>query len=426
MTYDIAGNASFSEHTSPSLSFSSSPAVKPRSLRRTPAAAPVYASARAAVEATQPVLPVYAYNYSEITKAAYQFKSLFPGHTLYAVKVNPDKAVIRTLWQAGVWRFDVASLEEIQIVRKVAPKAVLYYMHPVKSAESIAAAYFDYGVRAFSLDTSEELAKILSATRNAADLQLFVRLQLPTLKSAAIDLSLKFGADAVCAADLLRECRAAADKVGVTFHVGSQCMDPESYAAAIRYTAAVIRDSGVEVDAVDVGGGFPSVYPGMTPPPLSDFMATIMETLKAEGLAEKTLLCEPGRALVANSASLIVRVELRRGNLLYLNDGTYGGLFDAGKSVAFRFPCRLMREGSSALEAFRFAGPTCDSLDMMEGPFMLPADIKTGDYIEIEQMGAYSECMRTGFNGYRAYSKVTIQKDVSSWQQQPQPQQNLV
>ncbi len=370
-----------------------------------------FSNSRALIHALQPVVPTYLMRHVLAERAATEFAQQFNGTTLYAVKVNPSRKVLMGLAKAGVSHFDVASLDEIQLVRRFAPKATLFFMHPVKAREAIAEAYHSYGVRVFAVDCTGELAKIQQQTHNAKDVSYFVRLSLPHKSSAAIDLSQKFGADFDEAVALLQAARPHAAKLGVTFHVGSQCMDPASYTQAISYAASVIKASGVPVEMIDIGGGFAVAYPDMNPPSLGVYMAAIDAAFHDNDLLHLERFAEPGRALVATAGSLVVRVELRKGNLLYLNDGTYGGLFDAGKNIAFRFPCNTIRVAgdlSEQLLPFRFAGPTCDSLDMMEGPFYLPKDIDEGDYIEIGQMGAYSECLRTGFNGYKDYLSFDI------------------
>jgi ornithine decarboxylase len=203
---------------------------------------------------------------------------------------------------------------------------------------------------------------------------------------------------------LLFAARQASDALGICFHVGSQAMSPAAFAAAMERVRDAIVEAAVTVDIVDVGGGFPSVYPGMEPPPLETYFEVIhkaFESLPISYSAE--LWCEPGRALCAEYASLVVRVEKRRGDQLYINDGAYGALFDAAH-LGWRFPVALVREGGSETRpmAFSFYGPTCDDLDHMAGPFMLPADVGAGDYIEIGMLGAYGCAMRTGFNGFGA------------------------
>ena len=194
-----------------------------------------------------------------------------------------------------------------------------------------------------------------------------------------------------------------ADRLGVCFHVGTQTSDAKVYAQAVAYVAEIIRASGVNIDVLDVGGGFPVPYPGQDVATLEDCVGALQDALVEQELDHIPLIAEPGRYLVAQGGAVIARVELRRGNTLYLNDGTYGGLFDAGPVLDTRYPVTGIRpEGRFAreMQEFRFAGPTCDSLDMMKGPFILPADIRTGDWIEIRNLGAYSHSLRTNFNGF--------------------------
>jgi ornithine decarboxylase len=322
---------------------------------------------------------------------------------LYAVKANPSPWVIRALHAAGITAFDVASIAEIELVAAHAPGARLAFMHPVKNRAAITAAYFDHGVRTFVLDTHEELAKILDATGGAKDLNLIVRLAVETM-GAAYALAGKFGVDTHAAPDLLLAARRATQELmGVSFHVGSQCMRPSAYQAAMAQASRALVRAGVFADVVDVGGGFPSIYPGMAPPDLAEYLAAVDRGFSEMMVHETTeLWCEPGRALVAEGASLLTRVELRKGDALYLNDGAYGSLFDAAHSK-WPFPARLVRgdgEASAALRPFHFYGPTCDSIDHMPGPFWLPEDVREGDHVEIGMMGAYGVAMTTRFNGF--------------------------
>jgi ornithine decarboxylase len=338
-----------------------------------------------------------------VAVAARWFQDSFKGRVFYAVKANPSPWVIRELVANGVTSFDVASMPEIEVVRAHAPGATLAFMHPVKSPEAIARAYFDHGVRTFALDSEPELAKILSATGGASDLNLMVRLAVEA-PGAAYALSGKFGASLEDApALLLAARRATEDLMGVSFHVGSQCMRPSAYQAAMAQVSRALVRAGVFADVVDVGGGFPSVYPGMVPPDLSEYMAAIDRGFNEMMVHETTeLWCEPGRALVAESTSLLTRVELRKGESLYLNDGAYGSLFDAAHAK-WPFPVKLVRpqgESAAPLRGFQFYGPTCDSIDVMPGPFRLPDDIADGDHVEIGMLGAYGVAMTTRFNGF--------------------------
>lgn len=371
----------------------------------------------AAVAKERPVQPVTLLRPHAARRAARFFVEKFPGKPMYAVKANPTPDLLEILWDSGITHYDVASIAEVRLLARTLPEATLCFMHPVKAEEAISEAYFDHGVRTFSLDTMEELEKIVRATTSpsgvpAADLNLCVRIRVSSDHSK-LSLASKFGAEPSEMKALLLATRQAADALGICFHVGSQAMTPAAYAEAMERVRAAIVDAAVTVDIVDVGGGFPSTYPGMEPPPLETYFEVIhkaFESLPISYSAE--LWCEPGRALCAEYASLIVRVEKRRGEELYINDGAYGALFDAAH-VGWRFPVKLLREPESETRdmAFSFYGPTCDDLDHMAGPFMLPADIVAGDYIEIGMLGAYGCAMRTGFNGFGSDRKVIAEDE---------------
>lgn len=349
----------------------------------------------------RPVQPVTIVRPHAAARAARFFTEKFPGRTMYAVKANPSPDLLRILYDNGVTTFDVASIAEVRLVARTLPGATLCFMHPVKAEEAIAEAYFTHGVRTFSLDSMEELAKIERATRNAADLTLCVRLRVSS-EHSKLSLASKFGVAPDEAAELLMATRQVADALGICFHVGSQAMTPDAYANAMERVRQAIVGAAVTVDVVDVGGGFPSVYPGMTPPPLERYFETIHRTFESLPVSYSAeLWAEPGRALSAEYSSVVVRVERRRGEELYINDGAYGALFDAAH-IGWRFPVELLREPESTVRDHPFScwGPTCDDMDYMQGPFDLPADVRAGDYFEIGMLGAYGAAMRTAFNGF--------------------------
>ena len=355
----------------------------------------------AAVAALRPQDPLHCLRPQAVTDAARAFVAAFPGDVLYAVKCNAEPTMLRAIAAGGVAHFDCASEGEVRLVRSMFPQAAIHFMHPVKSRAAIRGAWAEHGVRDFVLDADGELTKILEETGGGAgDLGLVVRLALPK-GSAAYDLSGKFGAAPEEAAALLRAARPHAARLGLSFHVGSQCLDPAAWTRALALAAQVIAESCVAVEIVDVGGGFPVAYPGSEPPPLAAFMDAIRAgaALLPPGVR---LWAEPGRALVAGGASVVVQVQARRGDALYVNDGVYGALSDAG-APGFRFPHRLVRPdgaASSVLRDFTLFGPTCDSADVMRGPWSLPADVREGDWIEIGQLGAYGSALRTAFNGF--------------------------
>jgi len=354
------------------------------------------------VSQLKPERPVYCIRKNSIHIASKTFQNKFPGKILYAVKTNPHPLVLKTIVESGITNFDVASIQEIEDIRKIDSKAKCSYMHTVKSRESINEAYFKYGVKSYSLDTKDELIKIIESTNQAKDLELFVRVAVSN-EHAEIDLSKKFGAVGTEASALLRLTKQYAKKIGLSFHVGSQCMHPISYAKGITEIGNIIKRTKILPDYINVGGGFPAIYPDLVPQSLDNYFEEIkkgLENLKLEKLPE--IICEPGRAIVAESGSTIVRVNLRKKQKLYINDGTYGTLFDAG-TPNIVFPARLIKSGkiiSKKLTAFDFYGPTCDSMDYMKGPFLLPNNIKESDYIELGQLGAYGLTFRTQFNGY--------------------------
>jgi ornithine decarboxylase len=350
-----------------------------------------------------PVLPVTLLRPHAARRAARFFVEKFPGKSIYAVKANPSADLLQILWASGITHYDVASIAEVRLVARTLPDATLCFMHPVKAEEAIAEAYFTHGVRTFSLDSQEELDKIVRATRAATDLTLCVRLRVSSDHSK-LSLAAKFGAEPREAAPLLLAARQAADALGICFHVGSQAMSPAAYVQAMTRVRAAIVEAAVTVDVIDVGGGFPSIYPGMEPPPLEAYFRAIHETFESLPVSYSAeLWCEPGRALCAEYASVLVRVERRRGDELYINDGAYGALFDAAH-IGWRFPVELVRTTTSDARnmGFSFYGPTCDDMDHMAGPFLLPADTQAGDYIEIGMLGAYGSAMRTGFNGFNS------------------------
>jgi ornithine decarboxylase len=369
--------------------------------------------AKAVVSALSPDEPVILNRPQAAARAARFFAEKFPGKSMYAVKANPSPELLQILWDAGITHFDVASIAEVRLVRELLPAATLCFMHPVKTRSAIAEAYHSHGVRTFSLDTREELAKIVEATADAAgeaaqDLNLLVRLRVSS-EHSELSLAAKFGVDLADAAPLLQATRQHSDALGICFHVGSQAMTPFAYVQALERVRAAIAEAAVTVDIIDVGGGFPSSYPGMEPPPLEDYFALIHRHFEALPISYSAeLWAEPGRALCAEYSSLVVKVEKRRGDELYINDGAYGALFDAAH-VGWRFPVLALEDDlTQPLAEFAFYGPTCDDADYMKGPFLLPADIQAGDYIEIGMLGAYGAAMKTRFNGFGTAEAVEV------------------
>jgi ornithine decarboxylase len=372
-----------------------------------------YESAEAYLKTHQPDRPVWGTRPHAAGRAARWFLHNFPGEVAYAYKANSSVFLLGALFGAGVRQFDVASIPELEDAATI-PGVGLHFMHPVKSRNAIRRAYHEFGVRCFALDSEDELEKIVAETSRdgvaTKDLQLFVRVAVPA-KNSRIPLERKFGIAGARAARLLVKTRQAADELGIAFHVGSQTTTPDAYTTAFAEVRKLIVKAGVVIDGIDVGGGFPSVYTDSQPAPLAAFMEAIkagMETLPVTEACR--LICEPGRALVAEAESLIVRVDARRGNDLFINDGSYGALFDAAH-LGFVFPARLVSrpaEAAGSLVPFELWGPTCDSIDYMKGPFLLPSGIREGDYIEIGNLGAYGRAIAGGFNGYGKYDEVIL------------------
>lgn len=374
-----------------------------------------FETARDVALTLRPDESVYCFRPEVLKADARQFMSLFPGETAYAVKTNGEPMVLRTLAEAGVGAFDVASPAEFAAVRAVAPDARMLYMHPVKAQSDIRLALEEYGIRVIAVDHEDEIAKLTRVVRaldiDPGTVTVFVRIQ--TKGSAAYELSKKFGAGPANAVELLKRLDRYGFKVGICFHVGSQIEDPDTYERALASADWVRGRAGVPLAALDVGGGFPARY-GHDPnrkapdmPSLEDLMARLRSDIAEWGFDEMPLVAEPGRVIVARAFSLIVRVLLRKGRRLYINDGIWASLSDSwtGKiTLPARFipdPAIRTRNGDAArIRPFRVCGATCDSVDILSRPFWLPETVDTGDWIEIGHIGAYSMALRTRFNGF--------------------------
>lgn len=394
---------------------------------------PVYQDAAHFIAEQRPSNPVHFLRSHVLRGASQWFLRNFPGTVLYAVKANPSPEVIKELWASGIRHFDVASLAEVELVASLCPKARMHFMHPVKSREAIRKSYFNYGVRDYVIDSAQELFKLLEETQGAKDLGIVVRLAVSN-GHAFHSLDGKFGADNHLTVDLLQQARKVAARLGIAFHVGQQTMHSKAYANAMEHVGDVLRTAKVNPDIIDVGGGFPVTFPGLVPPDMHSYMASIKESFDALNLPKKTKLwCEPGRALVQESGSLLVKVELRKENRLYINDGFYGALFDAGYSK-LAYPVRAHRAGVMSGETlshktakFTVFGPTCDSIDVLKTQLVLPANIEEGDYLEFGQTGGYAASLQSGFNGFGADAKPVMLKDMPMvqtpgfWQEDSSP-----
>ena len=367
--------------------------------------------------ALTPGYPVYCVRPRVLEENARRFIELFPGKLLYAVKCNPHPRILRALTRGGVRHFDVASLPEIAAIREIYHDAGVYFMHPVKARAVIKSAYRVYGIRHFVIDHESELDKVVAET-GGEDLVIVVRLKTPPARDTAYHLSSKFGAPPEEAAGLLRAAARRGCKLGLAFHVGSQCQDPTAYRTALSIAGGVIEAAGVALHCLDVGGGFPAFYLNTLAPPLEDYAEQIRLGLRDIALDPGVeVMAEPGRALVASGCSLLVQVQLRKDDRLYINDGIYGSLSEMVQAD-IRLPARLIRlNGRAARErrGFTLYGPTCDSLDVLPGTFQLPADAREGDWIEIDRLGAYSNAMATRFNGFHPETFVEV-FDTPAWE----------
>jgi ornithine decarboxylase len=375
-----------------------------------------FRTAREAALSLRPDEPVYGFRPSVLRADAASFMKSFPGKTAYAVKTNGEPMILEVLADAGVRCFDVASPAEFEAVRAVSADAEMLYMHPVKAQSHIRLALETYRIRALALDHEDEVAKILRIVRAMDippdEITLFVR--LATKGAAAYELSKKFGAAPTHAVELLDRISAIGFRCGLTFHVGSQIEDAETYERALASAAWVRSRTKADLVALDIGGGFPAQY-GVDPkksngppsPSLSALMAQILEDIEEWGLSDLPLVAEPGRVVVARSLSVLVRVLLKKGQRVYINDGVWASLSDSwtGKLLLptrlIPDPARNRRYGSAdKIVPFRICGATCDSVDILSRPFLLPEMVDTGDWIEIGHIGAYSLGLRTRFNGF--------------------------
>ena len=363
------------------------------------------------VRAAQPDVPVWCFRPERVTAAAQWFRDSFSAEPFYAVKANPGVHVLDALWAGGVLSFDCASDTEVELIRTRFPSARIAFLHPVKNRRAIARAYREFGVRIFVTDTMAELNKILEETDYAKDLTIIVRVAV-SCDGAALPLAGKFGASADDAAEILREARRHADELGVSFHVGSQALKPTAWATAMADVSRIIISAGVTVDIVDVGGGFPSIYADGAPPSLEAYASMVEAAFEDMYVLENAeLWCEPGRALCAESESLLCRVELAKDGALYINDGSYGALYDAVHE-RWKFPKRAISGDGRKLhgmQPYTIYGPTCDSTDKFPEDVMLPAGLTEGDYIEFGNLGAYGRAMASRFNGFGEAEVVEVQ-----------------
>ncbi len=344
---------------------------------------------------------------------ARRFQAGFDGLVTYAVKANAAPMVLENLVAAGIGAFDVASPREMELARAADPVARLHYNNPVRSCAEVAAG-IEAGVVSWSVDAMGELDK-LGKPRFAGE-EVAVRLALP-VSGAAYDFGAKFGATPEEAEALLREVALRGFAPAMTFHPGTQCADPKAWAEYIRVCAAVANRAGVRLERLNVGGGFAAHRSGAAPDLEAIFARIAAETRAAFGAGAVKLVCEPGRAMVAESFTLATRVKaIRADGAVFLNDGIYGALSEL-RDIAASDRIRVMtphgHDRAGQGEVRKVFGPTCDSLDCLPGPVMLPRDIAEGDYVLFQGLGAYSLAIATAFNGYGLGEVVTLAEETA-------------
>ena len=361
------------------------------------------------LRAMAPRDPVMFLSPAALQAQAQRFLTGFPGLVTYAVKANPDEAVIVNLAAAGLAGFDVASPEEIRLIRRLVPGAALHYNNPVRARHEIAVGVAE-DVRSWSVDSLSELDKLFAqvprVNGRGERVEITARFKLP-VAGAVYDFGAKFGATEELATGILRRIAAAGYVPSLTFHPGTQCTDPAAWEAYIHAARRIADGAGVTIARLNVGGGFPSHRLRAEMPSLAAIFRLIGR-VTAEAFAEAApeLVCEPGRALVADAMALLAQVKgLRDGAHVFLNDGIYGAMAELPLMGALDRIRAWAPDGTPRIgEPVRriVFGPTCDSVDRLPGEVALPADLAEGDYLLVQGMGAYSVPTNTRFNGFGA------------------------
>ena len=354
--------------------------------------------------------PLFVVDHDELRRNYATFKKHLPRvQAYYAVKANPDPEIVRTLFKEGA-SFDVASLPELRVVcenikdlpAKKRQQWIwdrIIYANPIKANETL--AELDRYNPLVTYDNSEEIQKIRKYAPNAG---LALRLKVANT-GAMVELSSKFGAAPGEAVDLILE----ADRVGLTveglsFHVGSQTTNFENYVQAINLAANIFKeakDRGYKkMNLLDIGGGFPAPYDAAVKP-FRELAKIINRELDRLFPRNVQILAEPGRFMVASagtSISKIIGKAVRDGKLCYyIDDGVYhtfsGVIFDH-----CHYHLKSFKKGPTQICSV--FGPTCDALDVVSMTEELPANLKLGDLLYSENIGAYSQASSTYFNGF--------------------------
>ena len=370
----------------------------------------IWLTAMSHLRTETPTQPVLYFAPSALHATAQRFIDGFDGLVTYAVKANDSKVVLENLVASGISAFDVASPAEMHALRSVSPDVVMHYNNPVRSRDEIAQAV-ELGVRSYSIDAPHEFEK-LRALVDPAGVEVAVRLRL-SVEGAAYHFGAKFGADAEQAVALLRMVKEAGYTPSMTFHPGTQCAAPSAWSTYIETCAEVAKAAGVTLSRLNVGGGF-AANRGVAPDLEAIFEAIHDAVIKAFGENAPALVCEPGRAMVADAFTLATRVKsIREDGAVFLNDGIYGALSEA---PSIGVPDRIVTVTSNgdqhagAVSRRVVFGPTCDSIDQLPDPLALPSDLAEDDYVLFSGMGAYSLATVTRFNGYGLLDIVTVQR----------------
>jgi ornithine decarboxylase len=331
------------------------------------------------------------------TKAR-RFKAAMPRvHPHYAVKANPDPRVLKTLIEEGVG-FEIASISELDLLMGLGvPAAEIYYSNPMKSRDYLKYAA-SMGVEWYVLDSVEELRKIVSVKPDA---KLYLRIDTPNIGSDW-PLAGKFGTHVAEIEGIIAEAAALkADLAGVTFHVGSQCRNPQNWRVGIERAKKVFADmrrAGLTPRLLNIGGGYPVRH--IKPIPSIEVIGEVVNEALADLPRDIRVMAEPGRFLVSDSAYFVCRVvgtATRNGKRwMYWDAGMFGGVIEVTEGLSYQ----IVSDRSGKDIPWSVAGPTCDSVDILMRDEMLPEDIEEGDFIYIPNAGAYTTAYASNFNGF--------------------------
>ena len=356
--------------------------------------------------------PLLILNCDAVRRQFQLLSAALPGVTLhYALKPLPHAAVVQTLLEEGA-SFDLATNGEVDMVRAAGvPAENTIHSHPIKRDSDIRYA-LEYGCSTFVVDSIHELEKFIP---HRDDAEVLVRLSFRNAAAYA-DLSKKFGCSPAKAIEIIQRAFELGIRVrGLSFHVGSQTGEPEKYVQAIKSSHNVIMqvaDMGLPaLSTLDIGGGFPVEYTEDVMP-IDEFCAPIREAIN-ELPDSVRVIAEPGRFMVASAvtsvASIMGQAERDGKTWYYLDDGVYGSfsgiIFDHG-----HYPIDAMNWQGERFSSV-LAGPTCDSIDVIDEDIMLPK-LNDGDLIVARMMGAYTAATATEFNFFKK-AEIVVVNEVS-------------